>query len=79
VLLAALPVILELTERRMGASGGVATGILLLIGNAGGLVVAIVVGALVDVPGVAFVVLAVVVLLGLPAARRVPAVILRPP
>jgi predicted MFS family arabinose efflux permease len=71
VLLAALPVMLELTERRMGASGGVATGILLLVGNAGGLLVAIVVGALVDLPAVAFVVLAIVVLLGLPAARRV--------
>jgi len=71
VLLAALPVILELTERRMGASGGVATGILLLIGNAGGLLVAVIVGALVDLPAVAFLVLAAVILLGLPAARRV--------
>jgi predicted MFS family arabinose efflux permease len=75
VLLAALPVMLELTERRMGASGGVATGILLLVGNAGGLLVALVVGALVDLPAVAFVVLASVALLGLPAARRVVAVI----
>ena len=71
VLLAALPVMLELTERRMGASGGVATGILLLVGNAGGLLVAIIVGALVDLPAAAFIVLAIVVLLGLPAARRV--------
>lgn len=71
VLLAALPVILELTERRMGTSGGVATGIILLIGNAGGLVVAVVVGALVDLPAAAFLVLAAVILLGLPAARRV--------
>lgn len=75
VLLAALPVMLELTERRMGASGGVATGILLLVGNAGGLLVAIVVGALVDLPAIAFVALAIVALLGLPAARRVVAVI----
>jgi MFS family permease len=71
VLLAALPVMLELTERRMGASGGVATGILLLVGNAGGLIVAIIVGALVNLPAAAFVVLATVALLGLPAARRV--------
>ncbi len=71
VLLAALPVMLELTERRMGASGGVATGIILLIGNAGGLVVAVIVGALIDVPTAAFLVLATVILLGLPAARRV--------
>ncbi len=71
VLLAAFPVILELTERRMGTSGGVATGIILLVGNAGGLVVAVVVGAVVDLPAVAFLVLAAVILLGLPAARRV--------
>jgi len=74
VLLAALPVMLELTERRMGASGGVATGTLLLVGNACGLIVAIVVGALVDLPALAFMVLAIVILLGLPAARRVEAV-----
>ena len=73
VLLAALPVMLEMTERRMGASGGVATGIILLIGNAGGLVVAVIVGALVDLPTMAFLVLAAVVLMGLPAARRVQA------
>ena len=71
VLLAALPVMLELTERRLGASGGVATGTLLLVGNAGGLIVAIIVGALVDLPALAFVVLAIVILLGLPAARHV--------
>jgi predicted MFS family arabinose efflux permease len=73
VLLAALPVMLELIERRMGDSGGVATGILLLVGNAGGLIVAIIVGALVDAPAVAFIVLGVVALLGLPAARGVQA------
>ena len=73
VLLAALPVMLEMTERRMAASGGVATGIILLIGNAGGLVVAVIVGALVDLPTIAFLVLAAVVLMGLPAARRVQA------
>lgn len=71
VLLAALPVILELTERRTGPFGGVATGILLLVGNAGGLIVAIIVGALVGLPAVSFLVLAAVVLLGLPAARMV--------
>jgi predicted MFS family arabinose efflux permease len=71
VMLAALPVMLELTERRMGASGGVATGILLLIGNAGGLIVASIIGALVDIPAAAFGVLAIVMLCGYPAARRV--------
>lgn len=71
VLLAALPVILELTERRMGTSGGVATGIILLVGNAGGLLIAVIVGALVDLPTAAFLVLSTVILLGLPAAQRV--------
>jgi predicted MFS family arabinose efflux permease len=71
VMLAALPVMLELTERCMGAFGGVATGILLLIGNAGGLIVASIVGALVDVPVAAFLVLAGVMLLSFPAARRI--------
>ena len=71
VLLAALPVMLELTERRMGASGGVATGTILLVGNAGGLLVAVLVGALIDLPVAAFVTLAIVILLGLPAARGI--------
>jgi predicted MFS family arabinose efflux permease len=71
VLLAALPVLLELAERRTGDSGGVATGILLLAGNAGGLLVAVLVGALVDQPTLAFAVLAACLLGGLPAARRV--------
>ena len=53
--------------------------ILLLIGNAGGLLVAIVVGALVDLPAVAFIVLAMVVLLGLPAARGIEAALPRVP
>jgi predicted MFS family arabinose efflux permease len=71
VLLPALPILLELAERRMGASGGVATGILLLAGNVGGLLVALVVGALSDQPSLAFAVLAACMLGGLPAARRV--------
>ena len=79
VLLAALPVMLELIERCMGASGGVATGTLLLVGNAGGLIVAVVIGALVDVPALAFTVLALVILLGLPAARHVAPVPPKPP
>jgi hypothetical protein len=60
---------LELVERKMGASGGVATGILLLAGNAGGLGVAVVVGLLVHLPPVAFLVLAGVALYGLRPAR----------
>ena len=71
VLLAALPVMLELIERRMGTSGGTATGILLLIGNLGGLLVAIGVGVLVNTAVAAFLVLGLVAFAGLPAARRV--------
>jgi predicted MFS family arabinose efflux permease len=71
VLLAALPILLELAERRAGASGGVATAILLLAGNVGGLLVAVLIGALTDQPGIAFAVLAACMLGGLPAARRV--------
>jgi predicted MFS family arabinose efflux permease len=71
VLLAALPVMLELIERRMGASGGTATGILLLVGNLGGLLVAIVVGVLVNTAVAAFLVLGLVAFAGLPTARRV--------
>jgi predicted MFS family arabinose efflux permease len=70
-LLPALPVILELTERKIGTSGGVATGIILLIGNAGGVLVAVIVGGLVNLPTAAFLVLSIVILAGLPAARRV--------
>jgi fucose permease len=72
VLLAALPVLLEVAERRMGESGGVATGILLLAGNAGGLVLALIIGGLINVPTVAFLVLGVAALLGLHPARRLP-------
>jgi predicted MFS family arabinose efflux permease len=71
LLLAALPVILELTERRMGSAGGVATGILLLMGNLGGLIVAVAVGLVSGTPAVAFLLLAGVTLCGLPIARRV--------
>jgi predicted MFS family arabinose efflux permease len=71
LLLAALPVILELTERRMGGAGGVATGILLLMGNLGGLIVAVAVGLVSGTPAVAFMLMAGITLLGLPVARRV--------
>jgi predicted MFS family arabinose efflux permease len=70
ILLAALPVMLELIERRMGAVGGVATGILLLAGNAGGLVVAVLVSLCTGTPWIAFVILALVTLYGVRPARR---------
>ncbi|RIJ76483.1 hypothetical protein D1871_12150 [Nakamurella silvestris] len=69
LLLPALPIVLELSERRKGAGEGTAAGLIWLSGNAGGLVVAGVVGALVDHPGTAFAVLAVLMILPLPLVR----------
>ena len=66
LLLTALPVILELTERRAGDSGGIATAIIWLAGNAGGLVVAGVLSPLVNDPLPAFLLLAVVPAVALP-------------
>jgi predicted MFS family arabinose efflux permease len=71
MLLASLPVMLELIEREMGAVGGVATGILLLAGNGGGLIVAVVVSLFTGIGWIAFLILAAVALSGLLAARRV--------
>lgn len=68
-LLPALPIVLELTERRSGASEGTAAGLMWLTGNLGGLVVAAVVGVLVDDPTPAFLLLAVLGLLTLPVLR----------
>lgn len=70
ILLAALPVMLELIERRMGEVGGVATGILLLAGNAGGLIIAVVVSLCTGTPWVAFLLLGIVALYGVVPARR---------
>ncbi len=69
VLLAALPVMLELIERSMGAAGGVATGILLLAGNAGGLIVAVLVSLCTGTPWIAFVLLGLVTIYGVRPAR----------
>lgn len=66
VLLTDLPVALELAERRAGAAGGTASALIWLAGNATGLVVALLVQVLVGHPGVAFAVLAVLELVGLP-------------
>ncbi len=66
LLLPALPIVLELTERRTGEAEGTAAGLIWLSGNLGGLVVATIVGLLVDHPGPAFVVAAAAALLALP-------------
>ncbi len=68
-LLPALPIVLELTERRAGRSEGTAAGLMWLAGNLGGLVVAAAVGVLVDDPTPAFLLLAVLSLLTLPLLR----------
>ena len=68
-LLPALPIVLELTERRSGSSEGTAAGLMWLAGNLGGLVVAAIVGILVDDPLPAFLLLAVLSLLTLPLLR----------
>lgn len=63
-----LPVVLELAERRAGPDGGTATAILWLAGNAGGIVVALVIQGLQSSPAAAFIVLAAVGCVALPLA-----------
>jgi predicted MFS family arabinose efflux permease len=66
LLLPTLPVVLELTERRSGEAQGSAAGLVWLSGNLGGLVIATVVGLLVDTPVAAFLVMAAMALLAVP-------------
>lgn len=68
-LLPALPIVLELVERRTGEAEGTAAGLIWMAGNLGGLVVATVVGLLVDHPTAAFLVMAVIPLIAVPGAR----------
>ena len=68
LLLPALPVVLELAERRAGAAGGAATAVLWLAGNLGGIVVALIVQALQTSPTAAFLALAVTGATALPLA-----------
>lgn len=58
LLLPDLPIILELAERRAGPAGATATATLWLAGNAGGIVVALVIQGLQRAPTAAFLVLA---------------------
>lgn len=69
LLLPALPIVLELVERRTGEAEGTAAGLIWMAGNLGGLVVAIVVGLLVDHPSAAFLVMAGVAAIAVPGAR----------
>jgi predicted MFS family arabinose efflux permease len=70
MLLASLPVILELTDRRAGVAGGSATALVWMAGNAGGIVVALAVQAALDTPAAGFALMAVAALLVLPLTRR---------
>jgi hypothetical protein len=70
LLLTDLPVILELSERRAGEAAGTVTALLWLAGNAGGLVVAVLVQVLVHHPPEAFLLLALVGLAAVPLVAR---------
>ncbi len=66
LLLTDLPVILELSERRAGAAAGTVTALLWLAGNAGGVLVALLVQLLVHHPTPAFLLLTVIALCAAP-------------
>lgn len=68
-MLTALPWLLALCERRAERSVASATAVVWLAGNLGGLTVAVLVGALVDQPAAAFLLLGVVALAALPLVR----------
>jgi len=70
LLLTALPVVLEIAERRAGDAGATATAVLWLAGNAGGLVVALIVQVLIKQPAAAFAVMAAAIMLALPFTRQ---------
>ncbi|TCO44053.1 putative MFS family arabinose efflux permease [Kribbella antiqua] len=80
LLLPALPIVLELVERRTGEAEGTAAGLIWMSGNLGGLLVAVVVGLLVDHPTAAFTVMALIALAAVPGAHalRRPLTTLRP-
>lgn len=64
-LLASLPIVLDMTERAVGAAGG-STGaaFIYLLGNAGGLLIALAVQGLLNTPAAAFGLLAAAIVLG---------------
>jgi fucose permease len=68
LLVPALPIVLELTERRAGEAEGTAAGLVWMAGNLGGLVIASIVGLLVDHPTPAFLVTAVAAVVAVPGA-----------
>jgi predicted MFS family arabinose efflux permease len=71
VLLPTLPIVLALTERRTGEAEGTAAGLIWMAGNLGGLVVATVVGLLVDRPSAAFLLTAACALVAVGLVRLI--------
>lgn len=69
LLLPALPIVLELVERRTGEAESTAAGLIWMAGNLGGLLVATAVGLLVDHPLAAFLLMAAIALLAVPGAH----------
>ncbi|MET7278966.1 MFS transporter [Kribbella sp. NPDC005582] len=69
VLLPALPIVLELVERRTPDAEGTAAGLIWLSGNLGGLLAATAVGLLVNHPRYAFLLLAALPLAAIPGAQ----------
>ncbi|MDP3973021.1 MAG: MFS transporter [Candidatus Nanopelagicales bacterium] len=70
LVLAVLPIVLDLVERRAGPAAATATGLVWLAGNAGGVVISLAVGALVSLPALGFLVLSVIMIgAGLPVVR----------
>ena len=70
LLLTDLPVILELSERRAGNDGGTVAALMWLAGNAGGIVVAVLVQVLVHHPLPAFLLLAACTCAAIPLLAR---------
>ena len=70
LLLAALPIVLELSERAAGRAAGAAAGLVWMAGQLGALVVTGVAGAMVDAPTACFLFLAVVTAAAVPAVPR---------
>jgi hypothetical protein len=68
LLLPGMPVMLEVAERFSGAGAAAGAGFLWLAGQAGGIVVAAVTGAVEGTPWLAFTVMALVIVLAVPAA-----------
>lgn len=69
VLLPAMPIVLELVERRTGEAEGTAAGLVWMAGNLGGLLVSTVVGLLTDAPGWAFALMGGCALAAVPLLR----------